>query len=240
MVHHHRAFTLIEFLIVITIIAILIAIILPSLKAARSAAQSVGCLSNEKQFAIALHLFFEDHNGLFPYANNYAKKDTYWINNLAPYYNAATEVDEKDSEWHDPARDVIYLFNNPTARSAHYIVMGSQFMFIDSRVNYHRTSIDDVKVPTKTMWMHCGWTYTYMPGVWAPRLTGAHNGGENFVFIDGHAATFKSQPFWDWHRKSGSWAYTNLPNRHPGRAEWWTVPWYPDLYPYRYSTGPLP
>lgn len=51
------AFTLVELLVVISIIALLISLLLPALSKARSAAQTAICLSNLRQIGIANHLY---------------------------------------------------------------------------------------------------------------------------------------------------------------------------------------
>lgn len=64
-IRRQLAFTLIELLIVISIIALLIGILLPALSRARQAAQAVHCLSNQRQLALALFNYAGD-NGVIP------------------------------------------------------------------------------------------------------------------------------------------------------------------------------
>ncbi|MGE5609245.1 MAG: type II secretion system protein [Bacillota bacterium] len=60
------AFTLVELLVVISVIALLVAIILPSLKAARRAARTVYCANNLRQLATALLCYASENNNRFP------------------------------------------------------------------------------------------------------------------------------------------------------------------------------
>lgn len=65
----HQAFTLIELLVVIAIIAILAAILFPVFAQARESARKTSCLSNNKQLGLAVIMYTQDYDEMYPCNN---------------------------------------------------------------------------------------------------------------------------------------------------------------------------
>jgi prepilin-type N-terminal cleavage/methylation domain-containing protein/prepilin-type processing-associated H-X9-DG protein len=72
-----QAFTLVELLVVIGIIALLIAILLPALNKARENANRLACLSNLKQLGGVMVMYINDNKGYFPFTPKVGGPPTY-------------------------------------------------------------------------------------------------------------------------------------------------------------------
>ena len=86
---YQKAFTLVELLVVISIIALLVAILLPALNKAIKQAMSVVCLSNLKQWGLAMMTYATEYEDkLWPTAGG----DGLWMETLQPYYGDIDEI----------------------------------------------------------------------------------------------------------------------------------------------------
>jgi competence protein ComGC len=74
----HANFTMLEILVIITVMSILFAILVPSLRRAKIYANDALCISNLRQVAYGMKNYLHDYNNKWPDV-------TYWLDDFGPY-----------------------------------------------------------------------------------------------------------------------------------------------------------
>jgi len=98
-----HAFTLLELLVSIAVIAILASLLLPALSRGRLPAQSAKCGGNLRQFVMAAQMYWDDNNGkTFPYVGATTTNGTY-------YWFGLLRRARRDARLRSHHRPVIFL-----------------------------------------------------------------------------------------------------------------------------------
>jgi prepilin-type N-terminal cleavage/methylation domain-containing protein/prepilin-type processing-associated H-X9-DG protein len=123
---HTRAFTLVELLVVIGIIAVLIAVLLPALTKARRAAAAAKCLSNLRNMQVAQWMYATEHRGHLiqaghSHGGHSVEEEAGWFHTLQKYYQnklVARCPSDESPHWEQPLtaggelRQTSYGINN--------------------------------------------------------------------------------------------------------------------------------
>jgi prepilin-type processing-associated H-X9-DG protein/prepilin-type N-terminal cleavage/methylation domain-containing protein len=101
---HPYAFTLVELLVVISIIALLIGLLLPVLATSRRTAQSLTCATTARQIGVGHFTFQVDHRSYYPQAGGFIEWDdpTYisWMEQVDAYIDAKPTDDAEQEPFY--------------------------------------------------------------------------------------------------------------------------------------------
>ncbi len=217
-------FTLIELLVVIAIIAILAGMLLPALSKAKSKAQSISCLNNEKQWGLSLTLYVDDNYEILPREKDHLGGDLLG-------WRAAVDVGNSDL-WANVLplkmglRSLAQIATNDRAAfySRQNLFLCPSAKLPAEKLNYPhfplamnskliqggaKVRISSILVPVQTVvFTESGLpgeakahpnqaNYTGQPHAYANRYSARHSGAGNLIFADGHAEAAKSSKVLD-------------------------------------------
>jgi len=214
------AFTLIELLVVIAIIAILASLILPGLSQAKEKAKRTSCISNLKQWGLATHLYIEDNEDYLPPEGFENPGDNQtnigWyiqlprILGLPRYHDQGwrtnASVEPGNTVWLCPSNRRRSNGNNLFHYCMNDLVDGTG-------TNDHPITISTIHSPHTMVWMFDSKNLPAL-GEWSFVHRDLHNRGANLLFLDGHAARFPANAYWNFTTNKG---VTNNPD----------LAWYP-------------
>lgn len=119
-------FTLIELLVVLAVLFVLAALLLPTLSGSRKATVPL-CMSNQKQIALGLIMFNDDHAGKYPWqisSTNGGSFESVSNNQAFPHFRALSEYFGKQAT----------IFVCPTDNARHIATNYSQIL--DENISY--------------------------------------------------------------------------------------------------------
>jgi len=204
------AFSLIELLVVIAVIAILAALLVPALSHAKAKAKNVACLSNMKQWGLAIQLYLEDNHDVFPYEGwtgdpiNAGKNREAWYNTVPPLAKLPP-LEKMYASGDIPLPGTRTIFTCPIVRdrpTAAPTMRKPFFMYgfnnrLDPNDSFGRERnfrLSQVTKPAETVLFteNTGTEYPFAAGLYTPAR---HFGRANLTFVDGHAEAVPEKDF---------------------------------------------
>lgn len=218
-VYQSKGFTLVELLVVISIIALLLGILLPTMSKARQQAKKLVCTSNMRQVGIAVQAYIIDSkNHLPPSSCHIINPDQYWLRILSKYtgeqllFHCPSDKSKNFVDWDKP------LGEQQDKRYSSFAVNALLdpvcFRYGCSTNRYNR--VDLIKKSMNCIWIsEAPDTESFRladhihPEVWEGSVEYAktfiawdrHMGKSNYLFADGHTETLEFEDTYEWPNK---------------------------------------
>jgi prepilin-type N-terminal cleavage/methylation domain-containing protein/prepilin-type processing-associated H-X9-DG protein len=203
--NNKRGFTLIEILVVVTIIGILAAILFPVFARARENARRASCMSNLKQIGLGMMEYTQDYDekyptqtdqGPFPYATTNTQN---WIQSIYPYvkswqlFKCPSTIDSVVAG-SLPGENSTPITDSNTGYAANGLIIQSggrsmavipnpaEIVLLSEFYNSYSAAFIRPMI-SATPAVYINWNYK---GATSPGFNGLHFDGGNQAFADGH------------------------------------------------------
>jgi prepilin-type N-terminal cleavage/methylation domain-containing protein/prepilin-type processing-associated H-X9-DG protein len=227
-----NAFTIIELMVVIAIIAVLFSLLAPALGSAKRKAMSLACKSKVRQWGLAFKFYIDDNNDALPWegterqAINQGRNISAWYNVIPPKMGKESLIDLfKDKR--APRPKVRSMFNCPitatkravtnisTARPWFMYGMNGRIIPNGSRDKVHEA---DIVRPDQTI-LFTDNHERHIPITTGAHFLARHDLKSSVFFFDGHVETVKSNILFRTRQTDGSATHEWATSR--------TVYWFP-------------
>jgi prepilin-type N-terminal cleavage/methylation domain-containing protein/prepilin-type processing-associated H-X9-DG protein len=193
------AFTLVELLVVMGVLAVLAALLLPALASSREKARSVRCVANLGQWGLAFRMYADDNEDYLPRRGQGVQtleridRPDDWFNALPPYFNLPP-FGVLATNGQGPKAHCQSVFVCPTAKEAG----GKYFLSYGMNMNLspwnlpRATKYSEVAQPTHVVAMADApgaYSSTY-PSARAYGAVARHSRRINLLFLGGQVQTF--------------------------------------------------
>jgi len=201
----HDAFTLTELLVLVPIIGLVGAVLFASLDSDKQTLQAAQCLSNMRQWGLAMGMYCNDNHDYIPYEGSANGVDdsidlSAWFNVLPRYMNQPRLEDLYTSSPPNiplPGQRSIHIC--PSAPNiTHTPTSGAPyFSYAMNRVyngaSGHLRPRSIAALPSQVIFLSESENnqYPFTDGGFLGQVPPRHSGGMNFVFVDGHAQWYK-------------------------------------------------
>ena len=145
--NHFKGFTLVELLVVISIIALLMAVLLPALSKARTQAKRIVCLSNLRQLVTAWMAYAENYDGKLVNGGqadgggNYnSVTEPFWCTAYCNTAHPLSTTDEVGSSW--PAVRYDWNLNLPYEERVSLMKRGALYRYCSNVKSYRCAEAD--------------------------------------------------------------------------------------------------
>lgn len=197
---NRKAFTLVELLVVIGIIAVLIAILLPALKKARDAAMNTQCINTLRNIGLAVLQYTLDNDGLLPPPSTTTSSlGPFWFEYIDPYlalHGDRTKLHCPMESLHHPSMvdygvnvPAVFYYdasNRPGSRRITSIRRPSEIIAAgdarESAAGYWDVARGSWKIDSGALDVSAGVYRNWGALPWPPR----HGRQMNFLWLDGH------------------------------------------------------
>ncbi|HYG24395.1 MAG TPA: DUF1559 domain-containing protein [Verrucomicrobiae bacterium] len=207
-----RAFTLVELLVVIAVIAILAALLLPGMSQAKESARAIQCLNQTRQIGLAARLYADENRDELPRSQHsaFAHGEIPWERSIAPLLGSTA------NQWKNLLSGIYHCPSDrrsqPWSYGANvYFELGADDDYIGKPQTWRRTT----QVPRASATILFAESNSsadhVMPHFWQTAADATeiarerHRGRANYAFVDGHARATEFKTTYEPSNKTDLW-----------------------------------